>query len=105
MYQNAPDLLSYKVNSDIKICLSEFDKEKILFWKGKINKENLNVNDMFYYYEFMLKNRIIYEENEKYCFCGKTKYKKVIENNLRCELDKLKLTANETEIKKLKRGL
>lgn len=105
MYQNAPDLLSYKVSSDIKIRLSDYDKEKILFWEGKINKENLNVNDMFYYYEFMLKNRIIYEENEKYHFVGKTKYKKTIEEKLIHELDKLKLTVNEVEIKRLRKGL
>lgn len=105
MYQNAPDLLSYKVSSDIKIRLSDFDKEKIMQWKEKINKYNLNVSDMFYYYEFMLKNRIIYEENGKYCFVGKTKYKKTIEENLIYELNKLKLNVNEVEIKRLKRSL
>jgi len=105
MYRHAPDMLNYQVNSDVKIRLSEFDKEKIMYWEEKINKDKLNVSDMFYYYEFMLKNRIIYEENEKYRFVGKTKYKSMIENNIKQELEKLKLIVNDAEIKRLKRGL
>ncbi|HCS10650.1 MAG TPA: hypothetical protein DIV40_04255 [Clostridiales bacterium] len=105
MYQSAPDMLNYQGNSDIKIRLSELDKEKIIHWKRMIDKDNLNVSEMFYYYEFLQKNKIIYEENEKYYFTGKTKYKKIIEDNLLHELDKLKLTVNEAEIKRLKRKL
>jgi|LSQX01.1.fsa_nt_gb hypothetical protein len=80
MYQNAPDMLNYQGNSDIKIRLSVFDKEKIIYWQERIDKNNLDVSKMFYYYEFFQKNKIIFEENEKYCFAGKTKYKKIIED-------------------------
>lgn len=105
MHLNALDILNYQGNSDIKIILSDIDKEKIIYWQEKIDQYNFNVSEMFYYYEFLEKNKIIYEENEKYYFIGKTKYKKIIEENLVHELDKLKLTVNEVEIKKLKREL
>lgn len=105
MYQNAPDMLNCKGSYDIKIRLSEFDKEKITYWQEKIDKDNLNVSEMFYYYDFLQKNRIIYEENDKYSFVGKTKYIRRIEENLLYMLDKLKLTINEAEIQKLKNEL
>lgn len=105
IYKRTPDMLNYQVSTDIKIRLSDYDKEKILYWKQRIIEEGLNISDMFYYYEFLLKNQIIFEENEKYYFAGKTKYKKIVEDNLKQELYKLNLTINEIEIKRLKREL
>ena len=105
MAQHAQEMIKDQGNSDIKIRISNADKEKIAYWEEKINKDDLNVAEMFYYYEFLTKNRVIYEEDDKFIFVGKTKYKNVIAEELVRELNKLKLTENEAEIKRLKRVL
>lgn len=67
------------------------------FWQKNYN-DNLNATEIFYYYKFLRKNKIIYEESEKHIFVGKRN----IKNNRRIfmyELDKLKLTINVSETK------